>query len=251
MTHEWTELTAMVAVGVVAAFVNVLAGGGSLIAMPALIMIGLPDTVANGTVRVAVMAQTTFAVLRYHRAERTDFRLTRKLALPTLIGALVGAWLATQVSDKGFRVVLVTAILGAAAALLAQPWIPALQPSSDPSKATPKWLVVLLMIGVGLYGGFLQAGVGFVLLAVLAMGAGLPLVDANIQKVSIVLCYTPIALALFLWQGKVDVEAGAALAVGQAVGAWFGAGMALEKGATFIRTMVAIVLLLSVIKLLI
>jgi uncharacterized protein len=175
--------------------------------------------------------------------------LTRKLAMPTLVGALAGAYLATRVSDESFRVVLVTAILLAAGTLLAQPWIPALQPSKDKLQARPAWLVAVLMLGVGVYGGFLQAGVGFVLLAVLAMGAGLPLVDANIQKVSVVLCYTPIAIGMFMLEGKINFEAGLALAAGQAVGAWFAAGLALQKGDKLIRTMVAVVLLLSVLKL--
>jgi len=247
--HTWAELALVAAVGLVAGFVNVAAGGGSLLAIPALIFIGLPATVANGTIRIAVIVQTGTAVFRYARARRLELRTVKKTVFPALIGAGIGAWAATWISDGGFKHVLVGVILVATGALVIQPLLPASWRLKEVTKR-PDWLVALLMIGVGLYGGFIQAGVGFLLIAVLVMGAGLPLVEANIVKVAVVLAYTPIALGLFIANDKVDLQAGASLAAGQAVGAWVSAGLTLNKGARFIRIVLAVMLVAATVKLL-
>lgn len=253
MEHSALGLIAMVAVGVAAGFINVMAGGGSLFAIPALIMLGLPDTVANGTVRIAVLVQTATAVTRFSRGGGAlDWRLTARLALPTLAGAAIGAWIAAHMSDGVFRKVLIGTTLCAAALLVFQPFLPSLSSLHTRRAARPlnRWIVAVLMFGVGIYGGMIQAAVGFLLLAVLGLGVGLPLLQANVQKVAIVLCYTPLALGMFLSADRVDVPAGLALAAGQAAGAWISAGMALRHGAPLMRKVLAVALIIAVVKLL-
>ncbi len=261
MAHDPIALLAVVAVGIVAGFVNIMAGGGSLLAMPALILLGLPDTTANGTVRVAVLVQTATAVVRYARAGQVDWRLTWRLAAPTVLGAGLGAWLGAAMSDLGFRRVLSVAIIGAASLLVVQPWLPSWFPGGGDGAGRPRdprtphkrrwWVIAPVLFGVGIYGGMVQAGVGFPLLAALGLAVGLPLLQANIQKVAIVLCYAPLALGVFFVGGKVDLVAGGALALGQASGAWIAAGMALSRGAGFVRKVLAVVLVALVVRLLV
>lgn len=231
-------------VGAVAAAMNVLAGGGSLLALPALIFLGLPDTTANGTLRLAVLVQTATAAWRYRREGELDLRPLRVLAPPVMLGATAGAWLGATIGESSMRTVLTWAMLGCAALLVVRP-TRAAPPTPDQGRPWLAWPAMLL---VGFYGGFVQAGVGLLLLSAMALLLGYDLRRANILKVALVFCYTPLAIALFATQGRVDWGAGLVLAVGQAGGAWLGAGLNLRRASGLIRLAVAGAVVLAVLK---
>lgn len=241
---------ALLGAGVAAGFINVLAGGGSLITMPLLIFLGLPANTSNGTARVAIFVQNLSAMARYRRAGRLDLSMLARLAPAALIGALCGAALAHYIGDAGFKRVLGWVMLGCAVLVVLNPKaaiVRAAEGTRRDLRAARVWPVLFV---IGFYGGLVQAGVGYLILAGLTMALGLELVEANILKVVIVFVYTPIALAVFFWQGQVQLWPGLVLACGQAAGAWVAASLALEKGAGLIRLMLAVVVLLSAIKLL-
>ena len=100
----------------------------------------------------------------------------------------------------------------------------------------------------GLYGGFVQAGVGFFILA-LAMLAGLDLVKGNALKVLVVLVYTPLALVIFAWAGKVDWGMGAALAAGNLLGGLLGTHLTVLKGHAWVKRVVVVMILVFAVKL--
>lgn len=246
-------LGALFAVGGVAGFVNVVAGGGSLLTMPLLIFLGLPEGVANGTTRVAILVQNTTAVLRYRRAGRLDLGAAARLCVPGLLGALCGAMAAVAIGDDGFRHVLGWVMLGCALLVVVNPAFGKGDPPADGQAARDGtgldsvsalrvWGVMLL---VGFYGGLVQAGVGYLILFGLTFLLRMPLLQANIMKVVIVLCYTPIALGIFIWQDMVAWVPGLCLAAGQALGAGLGTAAALRRGAGLIRAMLAVVVILS------
>jgi uncharacterized protein len=103
---------------------------------------------------------------------------------------------------------------------------------------------------VGFYGGFLQAGIGFVILAVTSAG-GLDLIKGNAVKVTLVLAFTPLALALFAWSGKVDWVVGLALAAGNLLGGLIGVRVQILKGHTWVRNVVTLTIVAFAVKLLI
>jgi uncharacterized membrane protein YfcA len=247
LSDPWNGLLVLLA-GVAAGFINILAGGGSLIALPALIFLGLPDTTANGTVRIAILAQNITALSRYQKAEAIHWDIVRKWALPIILGATCGAWVGTQTTDANFRMILSAVMLGVGALLVLKP--KGLFEAREDAGAIPPAVGALLMVGVGFYGGFIQAGVGYLLLGTLTLGLGLRLMTANVLKVAFVTLYTPIAIGLFALEGKIDWGAGAILAVGQSLGAWIGATAALKKGESIIRAVLFIAITLGAIKLL-
>jgi uncharacterized membrane protein YfcA len=236
----------LTALGGVAGVVNILAGGGGLVAMPALVLLaGLGDTTANGTFRVAVLAQTSVAVFRFWRAGRLDFREVGRLAVPTLIGASLGALQAATLGDGGTRRLLIGATLAATTLLLVGERVS----KGQARDAGPRWLAVGLVVA-GWYGGLIQAGVGFLLLLVLRRLGGMELGRANALKVALVLAYTPAALGIFAGEARVDPLAGAGLAVGMGAGAWFGAGLSLgPAAATRIRWAVAVMVVVAALRL--
>ena len=243
------QVAALLAIGLVAGFVNVVAGGGSLLSLPLLIFFGLPETVANGTSRLAILMQSVTAVTAFHRAGRIDYKLLARLTPPALLGAVAGAFFASQLADDSFRGILGWVMLGCAAFVVINPRLGAADGLSRPPRTSPVWVWPTLL-AIGVYGGAVQAGVGYLVLAGLVLLLRVDLVQANVLKVVLVGVYTPLALGIFLWQGQVDLWLGLLLSVGQALGGWLGAAAALRRGERFLRFMLALVVLGSGLKLL-
>ena len=243
-------VAALLAVGLAAGFMNVVAGGGSLLTMPLLIFLGLPESTANGTARVAIFVQNFSAVLKYRKEGRLDLALAGRMLLPALMGALLGAYLASQISDDGFRNILGWVMLVAALLVAANPR-PAMERAGAAADRQLGWQRVWpVLMAIGFYGGMIQAGVGYLILASFTFVLGMPLLEANIMKVLVVFAYTPIALTIFFVEGMVDLLLGIVLAVGQAAGGWIGAAVALERGAGLIRGLLVVAVILSGVKLL-
>jgi len=238
----------LLVVGVAAGYANVVAGGGSLLTVPALIFLGVPDTAANGTSRIAILVQNVFAVATYERAGKLDKKLLLTLSPPVILGAGVGAAYAAHMSDAGFRTVLGWVMLGCAA-LVAMPGGVLASKKELPRRLSARFVWPVMLV-IGLYGGMIQAGIGYLILALLTFGLRLSLLDANVMKVAVVLVYTPVALGLFLLEGKLLLVPGLALSAGQAIGGVLGARAAIERGEPFVRLVLIVVVLASAVKLL-
>ncbi|MDE2846856.1 MAG: sulfite exporter TauE/SafE family protein [Gemmatimonadetes bacterium] len=245
MEFELWQLFLLAGVGVLSGFLNVMAGGGSLLALPVLIFLGLPGNVANGTNRVAIVAQNVSAVTSFFKQGYSELRTMLTLALCAVPGAALGAYLGTQVSGELFN-----RILGGLMIVLLI--LMSRKPRDAETTEKPKRLVLghLLMVAVGFYGGFIQAGVGFFLMAVLYRVVGLDLVRVNAFKVFIVGIYTLVALAIFADKGQVLWLLGAALAVGTTAGGWIGAHYTVKRGEGLIRVILNVVLVVMAIRLL-
>ena len=111
------------------------------------------------------------------------------------------------------------------------------------------WQAVIFFF-IGIYGGFIQAGVGFFLLAGLVLGSGFELVKANALKVFIVFLYTPFALAVFILNKDVNYVLGFILAIGNMGGAFIGARVAVKWGARAVRVFLLVALFFASLKLL-
>ena len=245
MEFELWQLFLLAGVGVLSGFLNVIAGGGSLLALPVLIFMGLPGNVANGTNRVAIVAQNASAFTSFFRKGYSELRTMLTLALCAVPGAAMGAYLGTQVSGELFN-----RILGGLMIVLLI--LMSRKRRDAPVAEKPRRLVLghLLMVAVGCYGGFIQAGVGFFVMAVLYRVVGLDLVRVNAYKVFIIGIYTLVALAIFADKGLVIWVAGASLAVGTTIGGWFGAHFTVKRGERLIRIVLNAVLIVMAIRLL-
>ena len=222
----------LVSGGLVAGFVNTVAGGGSVITLPILIeVMGLPANVANGTNRVAIVLQNIVGVATFQRGKvipwATVLRVTPWLLAGALGGSLVAARVPPDVMKKVFAVVIV--LVACSAVLRPKRWL-----GGHEDRLSSPWREIAF-VGIGFYGGFVQAGVGFLLLAGLVLGGGLDLVRGNAAKVAVVLIYTVLALGVFLIHGQVVLLYGAVLGIGNATGAFLAARLAIKKGAGWIR----------------
>lgn len=244
----WRELILAV-VGIAAGFLNVMAGGGSLLVMPIMVLMGIPGPVANGTTRVAILAQNISATAGFRRKGYSNLRLSLTLAACALPGAVVGAWFGTQLEGVWFNRTL-AAVMVVVLILMATGRRPS--PTSETPPTTRRRMIIghLLMVGAGLYGGFIQAGVGFILMAILHRVMGIDLVRVNMHKVVIVGVYTIAAIAIFAARGSVLWTTGLALAAGMALGGWIGSHVAVGRGERLIRLIFNVALVALAVRLL-
>lgn len=242
-----TELLLLAAAGLAAGVVNTLAGGGSLLALPALIFAGLPADVANATNRVGVVLQSAVATKVFYADGKLELRRDAPLIAATMLGALLGALISLQLDADGMRWLIGAAMLAMTPLIVFKPtaWLEA----PEAPQELRAWHA-LLFLAIGLYGGLMQAGVGVFLLSGLILATGREAVSANAAKVLMVLLFTLPALALYAWSGLISLPHGLALAAGSSVGGWLGSQLGLRGGAKLIRAVLVLVVLASGSKLL-
>jgi uncharacterized membrane protein YfcA len=224
---SYQSLAILAAAGVLATVVNVLAGGGGMIVLPVLMALGLPADVANGTYRLGVVTQSIAGTAAMRREGKLDTRSIVPILIPTVLGATVGALLAVWVPREVLKpIMLVTMILMAALIVLRkQTLIPDEGPALTPQEA-PRSYVGLFLAGV--YGGFIQAGVGFLLLGVLVGTLRHSLITGNALKLVITLAFGSVSLGIFVWAGLVAWVPAVVLAAASIVGARLGVRLMLR-----------------------
>jgi len=246
---EWYIYPLVIAAGFACGFINTLAGSGSLISLPLLIFLGLPANIANGTNRVAILLQTVVAVSAFRKEKKLDLSKGLTLAAPAVIGAVVGAQIAVNLDEQMMRHAIGILMVVMFVVILIRPkrWLVG---HPDLMTQRPGIIQLAIFFGIGVYGGFIQAGVGIFLLAGLVLGAGYELVRANGIKNLIIMLFTIFALAVFVYNGQVRLEIGLILAVGNMLGAWVATKMAVERGASFVRYILIAVVIVSALALL-
>ncbi|MFN2350247.1 MAG: sulfite exporter TauE/SafE family protein, partial [Thioalkalivibrio sp.] len=230
------QILLLLAAGALSGFLNVISAGGSMITLPVLMFMGLDSTTANGSNRVGIVLQNITATLKYRNAGYRNLRLGLKLSVPAVIGAIVGAWAATLVGDDLFRWILILVMVASSILMLMH----------------MRWPVILAMLVIGFYGGFIQVAVGILFIVLLYRVLRIDLVQVNILKVLVVLLYMIPALGIFVATGNVHWGFGLVLAVGSMVGAWLGAHMTLgPSGAVWIQRITLIIIAAIIVKLII
>lgn len=239
---------AVVGAGFLAGFINTLAGSGSLISLPLLMFLGLPANIANGTNRIAILLQNVVGVTSFKKQKVLDTKAGFRLAIPTIIGSFLGALLAVDLNEKSMHNIIAGLLIGMFFLLIFKPsaWI---KGKAGITEKKPSVFQIIIFFFIGIYGGFIQAGVGLFMLAGLVLGAGFDLVKANAIKVFIVLLYTPLTLAVFMYNKHINYEIGLILAVGNMAGAFIASKFAVSWGAKFIRYVLLVVILGASLKL--
>jgi uncharacterized membrane protein YfcA len=241
---DWPAYLLLAAVGVFVGALNVVAGGGSFLTLPVLIFLGLPPTMANGTNRVGILLQNLGAVWSFHRHRVLDWGWGWSMGLPAVAGAALGTWAALVIGDEAFKRILAMLMVTVTVWTLIRP------ASSAPRAGRPAQasLVGLGFLVIGAYGGFVQAGVGFFILAGTSW-AGLDLVRGNAVKVLSVLLFTVLSLGIFAWQDQVHWACGLALGAGTALGGLIGVRLTIGKGERWVSAVVTVAVVVFAIKL--
>lgn len=236
---DWLTWLALAGAGLVAGFVNTLAGGGTLLTVPTLVYFGLPATVANGTNRIGVLLQNVFATRGFRREGLDALGEALPIVVPAVVGSLVGATISSRMSDVVYERVFGVAMIGLLVPILRGARAPS---ASDRAAARSPLANALLFFAIGAYGGSIQAGVGIFVIAALAR-SGLDLVRANAVKVILVGALTLVALPVFILHDQIDWPFAIAMAVGFALGGELGARTAVRGGERVIRPVLVVAVL--------
>ena len=236
-----------IGVGFLAAFLNTVGGGGSLFSVPILTFMGLPITVANATSRVALLFQNIFAVGGF-RSKRVElpWPYSLYLGLASLGGGVIGSFLASRVPDAVFTRIFVAVMIISLVLIIYDPF-----KSSGEERLTPRSQVIgaIFFFFIGIYGGFVQAGIGFLIIAVLSLVNNLSLVRSNYVKVFAAIVYTAVSVIVFAIQDKILWFTGLVLAIGHALGGWFASRWSVDAGEVWIKRVMIVSVLAMAIKL--
>ena len=214
-----TEIGLLIGVGFLAGIINTLAGGGSLITLPILIFLGLPPAIANGTNRIAIVIQSLFGSMGYRSKGFVPNQFTLYLGVSASLGALLGARIAIDIEGVLFNRILAIIMLTNKKQVLF---------------STIAGQVFLCCFD-RIYGGFINAGIGFVIMLFLTQINHLDLISNNATKVTVVCIYSFFALGTFAWNGMVEWMTGLWMALGTSFGAWFTSRWSVKKGEKVVK----------------
>ena len=244
----YLEIIALIAIGFITGVINTMAGGGSLLSLPILIFLGLPPNVANGTNRVGILFQSISTTAGFKSKGVSTFPFSIYVSISALIGSLLGAQIAVDIKGEVFNKILAVVMVLVVVYMLFDSKYKR-QGLEEFATGKKLWLSVVLFFFVGVYGGFIQAGVGFIMLLILSSVNNFSLVKSNAIKVTVALIYTFSAVAVFAYNDKINWKLGLVLAIGNAAGGWFASRWSVKKGDGLVKKFLVVMVIIMAIKL--
>lgn len=230
--------------GAIASFINMMAGGGSILTIGVLILLGVEPVVANGTNRIGVLVGTGSGALTYKAEKFTDIKTSLILGLSAIPGAIIGSIYSVQISNQLFQKILAIVMIF----ILITMFIPKKKVQTTGEKIKNSWLIYPAMVLVGFYGGFIQVGVGFIIMAFLRHLTPFDLLRVNMHKVFIVVIYTVPVLIIFGISGKINIFYAIVMSLGNALGSYVSVKLALRKGEKVVKVALIIAIVLMAAK---
>ncbi len=242
------EYLLLIPIGFIAGFLNTIAGGGTLLTLPTLLFLGLPAPIANGTNRIAILIQTFTAVKGFKSKGVSTYPFSLYLGISAFFGSLLGAKLAINITGELFNKILAIIMVMVLATILLNP---KKNYTELPERTTGKFLYISIFIFffLGIYGGFINAGIGFLMLVILPYFNQLSLLKSNVTKVFVVAVYTIGAVLVFAYENKINYPLAFILTIGNASGAWFGSRWSVKKDDKVIKLFLLITISSLAVKL--
>ncbi|MFT5762307.1 MAG: putative membrane protein YfcA [Polaribacter sp.] len=242
------DLILLVVVGFIAGFINTIAGGGSLLTLPVLIFMGLPPSVANGTNRVGILIQMLAGTAGFKSKGISTFPFSIYMGISALVGSLIGAQIAVDIKGETFNKVLSFVMIAVVLIIVFKPKMNA-RKLLERTTRKHLWISCFAFFIFGIYGGFINAGLGFILILFLHYFNHLSLVKSNATKAVVISIYMTGALLIFILNDKVDWYMGLIMAIGTSLGGWFASRFSVEKGDGFIKIFLLVIVSFMAVKL--
>ena len=246
--NEWQIVIAILG-GLVAGFINTFAGNGSAITLSILTeVMGLPGNVANGSNRIGAFFQSTSSTFAFYKNGKLDLKRSKSIIILTCIGALIGVWVAINISNEQFKFVFKYLMVMMLIVILVNPkrWLR----NSDTSYTLPMYLQIPIFLALGFYGGFIQMGMGIIFLAVMVLGARYSIMNANAVKSIVITIYTFFVILIFEYKGLIDWQMGCLMAIGQTAGGWLTAiyGSKYKNANVWAHRLLVVIVVAAIIK---
>jgi len=235
MASNWPQLwefPLLFGTGLVAGFVDSIAGGGGLITLPVMLSLGGDPQCALGTNKLQACFGSASASWHYSQAGAVNLRETWRACGFTFIGAIVGTMGVRQIGPNTLKIIIPLLLIAVAAYSLRNPRLGA--KDGPPQLARPRFDFVFGLL-LGFYDGFFGPGTGtfWTMAFVLMLGFNLTRATAHTKAVNFSsnIC----SLLIFALAGQVNYGAGMVMGAGQLIGARFGSKMVVKRGTEFIR----------------
>ncbi len=246
--NETLLLILLAIVGFIAGVINTIAGGGSLLTLPMLILMGLPPAIANGTNRIGIFIQSITSVAGFKSKGIKPSIFSVYLGLSALIGSLIGAKIAIDIKGETFNKILAIVMLIVVLFLVFKPKVN-LVDFTERIQGKYRVFSIITFFIIGIYGGFIQAGVGIFILLALSTINKMSLVSSNAVKALVVFIYTIGALIIFAYNNQINYLYGFVLAFGNASGGWIASRWSVKKGDGIVKIFLVIMVIAMAIKL--
>ncbi len=249
ITHEYLPYVLYLAAGMSAGIVNTLAGGASVFTLSVMIFFDTPLSVANGTNRLGILAQSLTGALDFKKSGLFRIGESLPFVIPSLIGAAAGALIAVdlnrEILEKAIGIVMIFILF----TILYKPKSKTTTVLNQ-KKPINRYLNFIVFLGIGFYGGFVQVGAGLIIIVALAKVAKVSLIRSNAIKMVIILSYTIPAFIIFVINEQVNWLLGIWLATGQLIGAKIASRLASDhpEANKIIKFLLIVMIVLSIIK---
>lgn len=240
------EAIALFLSGVLTGMINAVAGGGTFLSFGALTLVGIPPVVANATSSITQFPGYVTSTLAYWNDFKTFWRGAIALAIASIAGSLLGAWILLQLDNPQFRSLVPWLLLAATALFAAGPY---LKPKPRPGQEAAVGGVFgfLMQAATSVYGGFFGAGMGVMMLATLGLSQSGDYHRLNALKNMLATVIAAVAIVVFVWGGVVAWPQAIVMIPGVALGGWSGVWVARRVPQTYMRwVVIAVGLLLAV-----
>ncbi len=233
--------------GIIAGFINSMAGGGSLLTLPALSFLGLPMFTANATNRISILAGNVIASINFKRRGYSENKTALMLSLPAIAGGIIGSRFSINLPESLFNIILSTIMVFIFLITMRKPKI--LEEEEKKKLTIPgKALLAVSFFLIGIYGGLIQVGVGFIIIATLNLLTNFSMAKINGVKVVIISAYTIFVILVFSREGKIDWLMGMPLATGSLIGGFLGSNFAVSVKEKWIKLVMGAAVIAMIVK---
>ena len=210
------EIIILIVGGFFCGILNTLAGFGSVISLAIYMdVLNIPGHIANATNRVNILASSNIAAATFYKNGKLKLKGDALFIVATLIGAIVGAVIASYVNDEQFRTAFKYLLIPILILLIANP--KKFMNVLENEKPASPWIMLPMLFIIGIYAGFIQAGFGVLFLMILVMLGRYNLVRSNALKIAIVAIYSFFVVGWFWWKGMINWQPGLIMAIGQSI----------------------------------
>ena len=241
MEELWINLL-LASAAFVASFINVMAGAGSIVVITTMLFLDIPSIVAISTFRVALVTQSLLGARILHKKHK-KIEFDWRIFVPIFLGSLLGTQISANIPKEIFDYALAGVIVFVGLFVILR------HKNMLTHKEFPLWLQVIIFVAIGFYGGFVQVGTGFLLLAGLSMAKNLDLISANANKMVIIMLYNLVAVVVLAYHGKICWEYAPALVIGGLLGSYASCTLAIKKGEGFAKILLVVAIAMSIVKL--
>ena len=224
--------------GVLAGISNGIAGGGTFITFPTLLATGIPALQANVTSTVGVVPGSVGGVRLFRHQLRPHRALLRSLIVPCLVGTLVGCALLLLGAPTTFENVVPWLIGGATVVFALSPAITARLVHVDQAHPARRWTLFIGIFLIAIYGGYFGAGLGILLLALMAVTLPLQIHELQGLRNLLTMIINSIAAVVFVLRGHLVWGAVIMLLIGTLVGGWLGTLLIRRLSPSWVRLLV-------------